>query len=416
MAVHMCRHAALRVKNLTLSFTSVHRVLCIRTLLSDAYYCNDVWTQRNRLPANLGELIKKMEKKFMSLKGGPIHHVSSVDLDTFINNMETTNHLLQGQDLLYKYRHSPSSYYLRDSTVHSWIRACLEFNSADQAFTTVTDKTHYGLFPDNYTFNLMLDTYLRSGDKQKATKVAIEMMEQEVLSPKQCLSQLLALYTCHQCINSGEEMEEETKKQIGMTLIDSTRGQDHLAARSYHVIGHAMVGNLEKMVKTLSKMVDTGSTPCVVQEAVDTIKDTFLKNEEEDVDQEDDGIIIYDIEAEEKLMNTLKELVECLEKDRVSSEKLDDVIDPYITSQITELEKEHIDQYPSKLGNDYKDASADIQRQIQAKETKLAEIKAKEREIWELMIGEPGKPDPPPVLSEEDMRVIAKKEKYIYRY
>ncbi|XP_070543418.1 small ribosomal subunit protein mS27-like [Ptychodera flava] len=412
MAAHLCRRATSNARQLcTLRTFTVQK---IRTLLSDAYYCNAAWDQRNKLTTSLGELTKKIESKF-TMKEAIKHPVSSIDIDTYVNNVETKDQLDQAKEFLYRYRHSPVAFYLRDFTVHAWIRTCLKLGVVDEAFSTVQNKVHYGLFPDNYSFNLILDTYIKEGDIQKAMSVAIEMMQQEVLRAEEDLSQLLALHTCHQYLNSNDDIEDEMKKQIGMTLIDSTRGQDHIVSMTYHLIGLAMSGDIEKTVKRLSKLLESENLPCVLQEAVDSLRKAYLNKDEIQEQEEDDGVIIYDVQAEQELENKLQALLDHLEKDCLSDGKLNDLAEVYITSQLSDLEKPHIESYPGFLEDRYQDAKRGLEKQIASREARIAEVKAKEREIWKLMISKPGEDMPsPPTLTEEDKRIISKQEKYIY--
>ncbi|XP_002731730.1 small ribosomal subunit protein mS27-like [Saccoglossus kowalevskii] len=412
MAAHViCSRAAWFTRKIPIS-ASVFKVQNIRTLLSDAYYCNETWQHRNVLPCSIGELTQKIEGKFTS-KEAHKHPVASVDIDTYINHIENIDQLNQAKDFLYKYRRSPVAFYFKSYTANTWVRACLQLDALDEAITTVQDKVHYGLFPDNYTFNLLLDSYLRNEDYQNAAKVAMEMMTQEVLSPTQRLSQLLALYACHQYMKSHATMEDDINKQLGMTLIDCTLGQDSTIARTVCLIGHTMVGDIDKTCKIIKTFLSMNSTSCVLTEAIDRVTETFLKQQQQN-ESEEDSVIIYDVEGEIKTRDSLRELVRKLSEFSTSDEKLNDIIEPYITSQLSELEQTDIDSYPQLLEEYYQDAKNSVERLKNARETRLAEMRAKERKIWELMIGTPGRPLRPPVMTERDKQIITKQEKYIY--
>lgn len=63
-------------------------------------------------------------------------------------------------------------------------------------------------------------------------------------------------------------LQQEDRKDFGMTLADATRGSHSCLSRSYHLLGYCMVGNKKAMTKLLSAWLSEESDAIITKEVV----------------------------------------------------------------------------------------------------------------------------------------------------
>ncbi|XP_022108449.1 28S ribosomal protein S27, mitochondrial-like isoform X2 [Acanthaster planci] len=340
------------------------RVIGQRTLLTDAYKGTSAWRTRKILATNMDELKITLDADFFDFK----KPVASVDLHKFMDNISDEHDLKSAEQYLYCHRHSSVAHHLRASTMHSFIRTCLDLGQADTAVKVLQDKTNYGVFPDNFTFNLLLDDYLERGDIKGAAAVAMEMMTLEVLTDEEPLSRLLALYCCHRYLKSGDSARE-VMHDLGMTFADATRGQTSLLSSSYHALGLVMAGRLKQAARFLQAEAErTGDGgPCLVQEVVEGL--LAVPEEQPDV--------------EEELRGQLQECVSRLQAEgRISAESLDSLVTTEILPEIQRLQADHThaEQYPEMLAEWHRQHVEAVRRQIRAAQEYEMSLKKKKLE------------------------------------
>ncbi|XP_071794928.1 small ribosomal subunit protein mS27-like [Asterias amurensis] len=333
-----------------------------RTFLSDAYKGTSAWRTRRLLAVNMDELKIMLDANFFDLK----KPVSSIDLHKFIDNVSDEHQLQSAEQYLYCHRHSPMTNHLRASTVHCYIRTCIDLGMSDKALKVLKDKTNYGLFPDNFTNNLLLGDYLQREDVRGAATVAMEMMRLEILTNDEHLSQLLSLYACHQYLKSGQNTQEETH-DLGMTFADATRGQTSLLSRSYHIIGLSMAGRYKEVAQVLQSVADGNKEPCVVNEVIERLQ----------------GEMENPTEGNQETISNIQDLLTRLQaEDKILAESLDSLIISETLPLIKEVEKNHshLKMYPLMLEEWHKEHIEAVKNQIKAAQDHERSIKEQKLE------------------------------------
>lgn len=190
----------------SLFLSAVHRLRATRSFLTDAYKCNEVW--RKRLDCSVLQKVNPEELyyKLSSMLDNDSKQISSVDLDIFANSLTDKSYTDELEDLTHRFRLSAQAGTLLPSTHHAVIRLFLESGEVSNLIKILKARLDYGIFPDYYLCNLLMDTFLKENNFKYAAVIASNQMLQEEFDND--ITKSMGLYSCLKYITNPTDWEE----------------------------------------------------------------------------------------------------------------------------------------------------------------------------------------------------------------
>lgn len=192
-----------------------------RLFLSEAYRCEEAWSRRLESP-----LLRKIDPASMIVqldqKYGSVGKVSAVDIDIFVNSITDDLYVDEVIKILHNLRQSVETTNILDSTHHAVIRYFLQHNYIQELLEVLNDRLNYGIFPDYFDYNILMDHFINRKDYTSAAKVAsLVMLQEDADHP---VTNALCLYACHRYLENPDEWKkpeipvdtsEEVKVRVG---------------------------------------------------------------------------------------------------------------------------------------------------------------------------------------------------------
>ncbi|XP_046404367.1 28S ribosomal protein S27, mitochondrial [Ischnura elegans] len=377
------------------------RSLGVRYFLSEAYKCQEAWSQRLNSPVikkiNIDEMYRDLDQTF-NTKG----KASAIDVDLFSCSVTDESYADELEDIIHRFRLSPSTSDMLQSTPHVVIRSLIDMGKFEPLMRILNDRLNYGIFPDYYCSNLLMDLMLKQGQYRDAARVAtFQMLQEDWNHP---VTACFCLYACHMYLNHKENelwepepMDEpveevkvrvkyirnpyfddhfdlrDTNHLIGKTFVIMSRGlpENDPIRKSYELIGWALYEKWDKAKRFLEKLKSSKEDGHILMEVVSMIEKAFSG----------------DVKSESKdQVQALLDMIKSLPKDKLREEQiLLSGMEERLKQAISQQEKKDITSQIELYSNWDKERVQLLKEQIELyeRQMRLKKVEEKKKELAE---------------------------------
>ncbi|KAE8749807.1 hypothetical protein FOCC_FOCC003545 [Frankliniella occidentalis] len=173
-----------------------------RTFLSEAYPCREAWDKRLESPilkkVNLQTLYQEIDWHYSETG-----KINAIDADIFINANTKKGYMEDVEDIVRKLRATTDTSSTFPSSHHAVVRIMLDAGKEDTLLKMLNDRITYGIYPDHYCTNLLMDSFIKQGKYAAAARVAVlQMLQEDWENP---LATRLSLYSCHMYLKNLDQ-------------------------------------------------------------------------------------------------------------------------------------------------------------------------------------------------------------------
>lgn len=183
-----------------------------RTFLSEEYACEEEWKKRFN-----SKTLQTVKPSYLSMVIEQRYRteklISAVDVDVFANAITDDHNAPEMLTFVRYLRLTKEAFNILDSTHQAVIMFLLSHNFRKELLHILHDRLTYGIFPNLYNYNFLMDLFVVENQFANAAKVAVLPMLQD--DEGNLITKTLALYSCYKYLENPAEWKVEVEEDDG---------------------------------------------------------------------------------------------------------------------------------------------------------------------------------------------------------